>query len=159
PVSLEPVRAIADNFGVSLLAAALRFVELTSERCALVFSRAGHIVWAARSPTFQPFIERGRRLDPSSLACDWFSGGRVYESPQLVPFDAWVSDDGAEDAELQEQVFVVSGTDGVASLLWIPEAAACLLESRGADAADRHRASASYAQAHRAVARVHLRER
>ncbi|MCA9678725.1 MAG: ImmA/IrrE family metallo-endopeptidase [Myxococcales bacterium] len=143
PVSLEPVRAIADNFGVSLLAAALRFVELTSERCALVFSRARHIVWAAHSPTFLPFIERGRCLDPDSLAFDWFSSALASSGPQLVPADAWVSHDAAADAELQEDVFVVPGMDGVASLLWIPEAAACAFERGGDDATDRHRAGGS----------------
>jgi len=41
PVDLEIARGIARDFRVSVLAAARRFVELTSERCALVFAMNG----------------------------------------------------------------------------------------------------------------------
>jgi hypothetical protein len=36
------------------MAAARRFVELASERCALVFASGGAVRWAARSATFAP---------------------------------------------------------------------------------------------------------
>lgn len=123
PVSLDIARRIAAEFRVSLMAAALRFVELTSERCALVFSRDRRVVWAARSDTFVPFIDRGRRLDDGTVAVDWFKGERMYEGCQPVPADAWL-DKITHDAELWEDSLSIPGTAGVLSMLWIPEAGA-----------------------------------
>lgn len=124
PVSLAPARAIADEFAVSLMAAALRFVELTSERCALVFARERRVVWAARSGTFAPFIARGRRLDRASLADDWFTHGRVRDACEEVPADAWLDHDAASDREIHEHAAGVPELNGVMSLLWIPESIA-----------------------------------
>lgn len=124
PVSLDDARAIAGTYHVSLVAAALRFVELTSERCAVVFSRAGRVVWAARSETFVPFIERGRRLCAAGVAFDWFRDGRISAGPQPVPADAWFEHDSAADVEIVEDAVAVPSTAGVLSLLWLPEKAA-----------------------------------
>jgi hypothetical protein len=121
PVSLDPARAIAAEFKVSLMAAALRFVELTSERCALVFSRAGRVVWASRSETFRPEIPRGKLLDPLTVAADWFNGGRMYEGCQPVPGDAWLDHSAAGKVEIWEDSLTIPGVDGVLSLVWIPE--------------------------------------
>ncbi len=128
PVSLNDARAIADTYRVSLVAAALRFVELTSERCAVVFSRAGRVLWAARSGTFVPFIERGRRLSAAGVAHDWFRAGRLAgrlcEGPQPVPADAWFAHDADPDVDIIEDAVPIPPTSGVVSLLWIPEKAA-----------------------------------
>jgi hypothetical protein len=121
PVALTHAHTIATDFRVSLVAAALRFVELTSERCALVFSRQGRVVWAARSETFVPFIERGRRLCASGVALDWFRTGHLSEGAQPVPADSWFDHDGDPDLEIIEDAVAVPSTGGVLSLLWIPE--------------------------------------
>jgi hypothetical protein len=78
PVSLGPARAIAADFEVSLMAAALRFVELTSERCALVFARDRRVAWASRSETFAPFLERGRLVGRDRLV-------RARSCPRWLP--------------------------------------------------------------------------
>ena len=124
PVSLEPARAIACEFKVSLMAAALRFVELTSERCALVFARDRRVVWACRSDSFAPVIERGRRLDAQSVAVDWFGKQRVSDGCQPVPGDAWIDHRAAADVEVWEEAAPVPAMDGVMSLVWIPESVA-----------------------------------
>lgn len=124
PVSLDYARDIAATYRVSLVAAALRFVELTSERCAVVFSRAGRVVWAARSDTFVPFIERGRRLCAAGVAFDWFRDGRLFDGPQPVPADSWFEHDADPDIEIVEDAVPIPSTRGVLSLLWIPEKAA-----------------------------------
>jgi len=124
PVSLEPARAIASEFKVSLMAAALRLVELTSERCALVFARDRRIVWVCRSDSFAPFIERQRAIDPQSVAFDWFRRGTLSEGCQPVPADAWIDHDAAADVDIWEESIPVPTTRGVMSLLWIPESIA-----------------------------------
>ncbi|MBZ0234741.1 MAG: ImmA/IrrE family metallo-endopeptidase [Deltaproteobacteria bacterium] len=127
PASLDDARAIAETYRVSLVAAALRFVELTSERCAVVFSRAGRVAWAARSETFVPFIERGRRLCAAGVAFDWFRSGALSEGAQPVPADAWFDHDGECDVEIVEDAVPVPAARAVLSLLWIPEKTAAAL--------------------------------
>jgi Zn-dependent peptidase ImmA (M78 family) len=127
PVSLDIARMIATEFRVSLMAAALRFVELTSERCVLVFSRERRVLWASRSDTFGAFIPRGRVLDEASVAVDWFLGRRMYDGCQPVPGDAWLDVERAHEVEIWEDSLTIPGTCGVLSLLWLPEAAASAL--------------------------------
>lgn len=126
PVSLAPARAIADDFRVSLLAAARRFVELTSERCALVFASSGAVRWVARSATFHPFIEVGHRVDREAVAWD-VERGKIYDDAQEVPASAWldISDDGG--AEIVEDAAPIPEMAAVASLLWIRETHAAAL--------------------------------
>lgn len=120
PVTLDIPRSIATEYRVSLLAAARRFVELTSERCALVFTMAGAVRWSARSATFVPQIEPGRRLDRDTVAFD-IQRGKLDDRPQEVPVSAWIdmSDDGG--AELIEHAVPVPEQNAVASLLWVRE--------------------------------------
>lgn len=126
PVDLEIARGIARDFRVSVLAAARRFVELTSERCALVFASGGVVRWVVRSPTFHPFIANGRRVDPDSLAHDVMRG-KVDDRPQDVPASSWLdmSDDGG--TEIVEHAAPIPEAGAVASLLWIPERRAAAL--------------------------------
>ncbi|MCL4223131.1 MAG: ImmA/IrrE family metallo-endopeptidase [Myxococcales bacterium] len=126
PVDLEIARGIARDFRVSLLAAARRFVELTSERCALAYARGGAVRWVARSATFAPDIAAGRRLDPDSIAHDVLRG-KVDDRPQDVPASSWLdmSDDGG--TEIVEHAAPIPEVGAVASLLWIPERRAAAL--------------------------------
>jgi hypothetical protein len=66
PVSLEPVRALARDFGKSLCASAIRFVELTSERCAAVYSEHGKVSWAVVQPHLHS-ADRARRAAGSFI--------------------------------------------------------------------------------------------
>ncbi len=124
PVTFAPARAIADECRVSLVAAGLRFVELTSERCALVMARAGHVVWARRSASFVPDVPRRRPLDRRSVVVDYFAKGRVYEGCQPVPAEAWLEMNGIDDAEIMEEALALPELSAALALLWIPEASA-----------------------------------
>ena len=126
PVDLEIAHGIARDFRVSLVAAARRFIELTSERCALVYASGGIVRWVARSATFAPSITSGRRVDPDSLAHDVVRG-KVDDGPQDVPASSWLdmSDDGG--TEIVEHAAPIPEVGAVASLLWIPERRAVAL--------------------------------
>ncbi|MCA9677655.1 MAG: ImmA/IrrE family metallo-endopeptidase [Myxococcales bacterium] len=128
PVSLQVARDLAQDYQVSLLAAALRFVELTSERCALVLARKRRVEWVARSANFGPYIPTGMPLDQASVAIDFFTKGRLFAGCQPVPADSWFEEDDAGDVEIMEDTAVVPGADAVMALLWIPERAARRLE-------------------------------
>src|SRR5688500_428353 len=81
PVSMEIPWRIARELRVSILAAAIQYAALSSERCAAVFSKKRHVSWVAPSPTFTREIRRGRRLDPSSVAWDFFERGELDDRP------------------------------------------------------------------------------
>jgi hypothetical protein len=74
PVSFNPVRASA--FATSLQASAMRFVELTPERCAVVCMQRGRVLvlWAKKSPGLQhgsrtaaPWPQTRRRPTTSTM--------------------------------------------------------------------------------------------
>ncbi|HEY4241486.1 MAG TPA: ImmA/IrrE family metallo-endopeptidase [Kofleriaceae bacterium] len=126
PVSLAIPRAIAAQYQVSLLAAAIRFCELASERCAAVFSAAGAVRWCAPSATFARDIPRGKKLDPQSLAHDFFRGRELPDAPEPVPADAWF--DTSRDGDLIEHSTGARDLGTVLSLLWVPEDVGYLCE-------------------------------
>lgn len=80
-VTLAPARAIAREFKTSVLASAMRFVELSKERCAVAYSELGRVRWLKPSATFPDWVPRGRRLDPASAASDYFHKGRIDVAP------------------------------------------------------------------------------
>jgi len=127
--TLGIARSIAEEFGTTLAASAIRVAELSPERCAAVYSEAGRIVWAVRSPTFTAWIERGESLDGNSVAYDYFATGALDERPQPIPADAWLETDS--DEELVEHSVAIPNTHGVITLLWVPEANAARLGMDG----------------------------
>jgi hypothetical protein len=126
PVSMEIPWRIARDYDVSILASAIRFAELASERCAAVFSSRREVVWTVPSATFPRDIPRGKRLDPESVAWDFFARGAIDDRAQPVPADAWLDTDVA--VEIVEHSIASPQHGTVLSLLWIPEAAAGSLD-------------------------------
>lgn len=119
PVDLEVPWRITREFGVSILAAARRFTELSPERCAAVFSAKRSVQWCSQSETFTREIQRGRRLDPESVAWDFFQNGRIDARAQPVPADAWF--ETSANVEIIEHSIASEEHATVLSLLWIPE--------------------------------------
>ena len=124
PVDLHVVRTIADTFMTSPVMSAMRFVELSSERCAAVYSEAGSVKWAKRSRTFSAFIVQGTRLSRETVAGDYFDRGAICDVAQSRPAETWLgsSELAAAGAEIVEHAIVIPepGWGGVLSLLWIP---------------------------------------
>jgi Zn-dependent peptidase ImmA (M78 family) len=129
PPHLDHVRAIAQEFRVPLLCAAIRHCELTAERCAVVYSEHGKILWAVNSATFAVRIPRRRLLDPRSVAYDFQLKGKLDERSQPIAAAAWIPT--TEDVELIEHSIVVPGTRGIVTLLWVQEAVADALDMVG----------------------------
>ncbi len=116
-VSLDPIKAIAKDFRASLTAAAIKFVRLCPEKCAVVYSANGKIKWFYKSPDWWPFIKREQKLDKRTLAYDFFLGEAMEKKPQEVDADAWIESRGI--LEVVEHS-VASPTYGfVLSVLWI----------------------------------------
>jgi Zn-dependent peptidase ImmA (M78 family) len=125
PVSLAVPFEIAAEFRVSILASSIRFAELTSERCAAVFSAKRTVKWCAPSATFTREIERGTRLDPASIAWDYYQTGDLDDRPQQVAADAWFRT--SADVEIVEHSIASKELGTVLSMLWVPERVAAPL--------------------------------
>jgi hypothetical protein len=133
PSSLAPIHAIAKQFRTSVLASAMRFVELTQERCAVVYTELGSVRWVKPSATFGAWIPKGRAVDPTSAAFDYFDRGVIDHGSRTLSGEAWLSRRSIEGSEVSivEHSTVVPELGAVFSLLWIPRDTSAPLAMRG----------------------------
>jgi Zn-dependent peptidase ImmA (M78 family) len=121
PISFDPVRAIASAFATSVQASAMRYVELTNERCAVVYMQRGRVLWAKKSPGFNAWIPDGRAVAPNSAASDYFDGGDV-EASRMLPATTWFPrEKHAKDAPMYEHMTAIPEQAAAFSLLWLPK--------------------------------------
>jgi hypothetical protein len=117
-VTWDVPRRLAEEFEVTLTAAALRFVEFSAERTALVYSKEGKVKWARRSRTFGGIVERGAKLDSYSLAIEAFEGKPLPLQPETVDASAW-NPNASADEMMREHSIHLPRFGSVMSLLWI----------------------------------------
>jgi hypothetical protein len=77
-----------DAFATSMQASAMRFVELTTERCAVVYMKRGRVVWAKKSPGFNAWIPDGRAVAPNSTTSTEATSKRAACCPPRPGFRA-----------------------------------------------------------------------
>lgn len=109
-VSWSPVRALADQFDVSITAAAMRFVSFTDERVCLVCARDGKVL-------FGPSPRRDTKIQPFTECYEWFAKGAVEARPQTVSASAWIESAG-EEQDIVEHLFPLPMHGAAMSLLW-----------------------------------------
>lgn len=129
PISLSAVHEIAQTFRASLVASAVRYVELASVPCAVAYSEHGHVVWAKRSRTFAGRIPAQVKIGAGSVASDFHERAVIDTTARLVPASAWFGGEAplAVGASLVEHAEVVPepGWGGVLSLIGTPDSDAC----------------------------------
>jgi hypothetical protein len=112
--------AAPDMYDVSITAAALRYVELSREACALICARAGIIEWVAKSEAFFYRIPwRGTALPPGSHAQLVFNGESPQEKPEAQDPYTWLEVEQKTTPELFESTLAIPSQDQVLSLLWV----------------------------------------
>lgn len=116
---LRDVSELAQLFGTSLTATALRFVLFSPEPCAVIHSTSGSVDWLDWSPGFRLGIKKRTTLDHRTFAGDLFAGKSVIDRPSQVDGDAWSDSPWAANIDVFEHSKMVS-KDSVLSFLWHP---------------------------------------
>lgn len=122
---LDAVRAITNNFPCTLVSAALRYVEMSSKACAVVYSERGRVEWAKGSRTFPGRIPAQMRIGLGSIAAEYHAHGALDPVPRSMPPRVWLGSMSriADSMTLIEHAEIVPepGWGGVLSLLWVSE--------------------------------------
>ncbi len=124
--TLEPnftaIGELAQLFRTSLTATAIRFIELSPYRCALVASENARIKWSKVSDNFSFFLRRGTPISKNTHAADYFEGNPLASGLHKVRADAWL-----EGPRLQRNIYIREESKElwrykqVLTLLWIDE--------------------------------------
>lgn len=118
--SLEIPRSIAFEFSTSIPASAIRYVQLTKERCAAIYSERGTIQWASRSHRFAMNLPRDVPLSEESYAYECCSCTQdLDDRAGKIAARVWL--DTKTPLEIVEHSAPVSEVGGVITLLWVPE--------------------------------------
>ncbi|MGE0710326.1 MAG: ImmA/IrrE family metallo-endopeptidase [Planctomycetota bacterium] len=125
--TFDLIKQLATSFNTSLTATAVRFVELSTEYCAVVISEAGRIRWGRASEALEDAfrLEWGAPVAPESVAAAAFRGDDTSDGPQKVDISTWLRANEAGDTELEadticEDARLFRQYGQVLSLLWIP---------------------------------------
>jgi len=115
--SMDLIQGLSDEFQTTLTATAIRYVELSEEPCAIVFSTGGCVRWVRRSSDFHYWISPGRKLSPYTCAAEYFEKGTISRQMETVRLDGWVENVSAGD-HIREESIPMPSFDSVLSLLW-----------------------------------------
>lgn len=116
-VSFETCSFVARQFEASLTASAVKCVEASDKKAALVVSDNGVRKYFRRSDLWKYYINRGEELSPASLAKDLLTEG-VSGKQGTVPGLAWTSVKRCPD--LWEESIVLSSYNRILTLLTVP---------------------------------------
>ena len=118
--SFDIISNLADQFRTSLTATAIRYVEYSPHRCALVVSQDRKVKWYRANEDFGYHIKVGLQLSQNTVAVDFFNGKELPQQMETILADSWL--DGRtldQDAMIKEQSIPISRYNTVLSLLWI----------------------------------------
>jgi Zn-dependent peptidase ImmA (M78 family) len=87
--TISLTKEIANDFKASLTATTLKCVEISEERCAVVWSVDGQIKWCKPNENFRSYIPK-KPLDSDSLAYQLFQTSIIQEKDGFVYADAWI---------------------------------------------------------------------
>lgn len=116
--AFESISELARDYQVSLTSAAVRFVKLSSERCALALVENRRVKWAVSSDDLCQRVPRGRVVDSYTRVRDYWEKGSVSGDPEEVPTRAWF--DRPEPSDPIEQIRPMPSMNSVLVLLWFP---------------------------------------
>lgn len=125
PVGFDLLGHCADRYGVSLTAAALRWIEIAPKRAVLVASRDDHMLWAkSNKAAFQAgayFATRRNTIELPGDALAHSNNGQVGNQRQTTRAQLWFPREPAS-MPVNEMIKVADQYDYTLTLLLLPEA-------------------------------------
>jgi len=121
--SIQLLKQEANFFLTSLTATAIRWIELTDDYCAVVFSENGKIRWWRGSKPLDGrlWLDAGIDLHADSIAGSYFRGNQVASGRQKIEAECWVDDARRLGTKyLFEEAYVMERYGQVMSLLTLP---------------------------------------
>lgn len=118
--SFDVIERLSNRQETSLTASAYRYVELSGERVAIVWSEHGTVKWARGSDVFYRRVRRGV-LDSASFASRASKGSSIPDEFERVDATAWFEEKNMVDGATILEHSMTLGTYGVLTLLWIDE--------------------------------------
>ena len=122
-LTLALAGTIGMDMGVSVVAAALRCVELTRDPSAIVLVEHGRIAWIATAGGLRTGYRRGMRVDPEAMAMRLASADGIAGASSPVPARVWRVRDGGDDLVVNEEAVRVPEQNAVLALVTAPGAA------------------------------------
>lgn len=116
--TLAEISRLAKDYSVSFTSAAIRFVSLCPERCALAFVKNRKVEWSVASPDQWQRVRKGHTVESFTLAADYWTKQTLVDKPDEVRADAWF--DRPDTSIVIEDVRAIPSLDAVLALLWIP---------------------------------------
>ncbi len=117
--NMDRVSELSGEFRTTLTATAIRYVQLSSEPCAMAVSSNGVIKWYKKSDSFGFHLKVKEKLSQATYASDFFDGSELPTKPRKVPAAAWIAGDIDPEGEIIEHSVALKSYSVVLSLLWI----------------------------------------
>jgi Zn-dependent peptidase ImmA (M78 family) len=125
PISFDLLGHCADRYGVSLTAAALRWIEIAPKRAVLVASRDDHMLWAkSNTAAFKSgafFATRKHTIELPREALAHSANGAASRQTQTLSAQRWFPRE-PDSMPLTEMTVVAGNYDYTLTLLLMPEA-------------------------------------
>lgn len=121
-IGFNLVRKLADEFDTTLTLTAMRMIQFTSYRAALVASENGKIKWVRASPTFGYQLPYRAPLDEGTIAADVHSTKEAPPKSQLVLAGSWIKNTSVDPDKAMREECLWLGRYGTAlSLIWMEQ--------------------------------------
>jgi len=122
-ISKKLLAGLADQFSVSLTAAALRYAEIGYFPTAVLMVKERKIAWKAIHQKFSfQFCKVGSTVSTLSYTDDFFKGSAVPLDGEDIPAEAWFPEDfglrNKRDARIWELVFPFHTYNSALVMLW-----------------------------------------
>jgi Zn-dependent peptidase ImmA (M78 family) len=125
PISFDLIGHCADRYGVSLTAAALRWIDIAPERAILIASRDDHMLWAkSNEDAFKSkayFATRKNTIELPRVALAHSVNAHKLERHQQIQANRWLPHEPA-DVRVKELIRSAGQYDYTLTLLLLPDA-------------------------------------
>ncbi|MCD4654763.1 ImmA/IrrE family metallo-endopeptidase [bacterium] len=122
PFGFETIKHLAAEFQTSLTASGIRYVQLSGETCALVYTEARKIRWFFPSLDFDYFIPVKDYVSENSYAFNFFNEMKIPDEFISIRADAWLSSATIDqNAQIKEHTISFPNYDATLTLLWVDE--------------------------------------